>query len=92
MTPRKETKRQMRARIKRIQKVTGGRYNARINRTPRPMTDADRFKAMKALGVKWQRGHAIPTYPASMTMTQKVRADALYDQMSEEFIDSMGVK
>lgn len=32
---KKETKRQMRARVKKIQKVTGNRYNARINRTPK---------------------------------------------------------
>lgn len=50
------------------------------------MTDKDRLQAMRALGVRWPYGRCIPTYPASMTDTQKAKADKLYDAMSNEFV------
>jgi hypothetical protein len=54
------------------------------------MTDTERLAAMRKLGVRWRKGHAIPTYPASMTQLAKDAADELYDAMSEDFIDRQG--
>ena len=44
---------------------------------------------MRKLGVKWKKGHAIPTYTAKMTPAQKLKADKLYDAMSEGFLDKL---
>jgi len=44
---------------------------------------------MRGLGVRWPKGHALPTYPSRMTAEQKRKADKLYDAMSEQFIDKL---
>jgi len=55
-------------------------------------TDKKRLKRMCSLGVRWRKGRAIPTYPATMTEQQKAKADQLYDAMSDAFVDAQGVK
>ena len=47
-----------------------------------PMTDKDRIKIMRALGVKWAKSRAIPTYPATMAEWQIKEADSMYDLMA----------
>jgi len=47
------------------------------------MTDKLRLKIMRALGVKWPKKHAIPTYPSTMAAWQVKEADLMYDQMGE---------
>lgn len=52
--------------------------------------DESHMKAMRDLGVTWQHGKAIPTYPASMSEADKKEADRHYDALSEEAVDKMG--
>lgn len=54
------------------------------------MTDKEHWHAMKALGVTWPRKSALPTYRSSMTLAQKIEADAHYDAMSDTFVNSFG--
>lgn len=52
--------------------------------------DLARLADMRALGVRWPSGRALPTYTARMTPESAAAADALYDAMSEEFCDAHG--
>jgi hypothetical protein len=52
------------------------------------MTDSERLRAMRQLGVIWKPGR-LPRYPARMTEQDRRDADRLYDAMSQEFVDRM---
>jgi hypothetical protein len=54
------------------------------------MTDREHLAAMRALGVKWRQGAALPTYPATMDCEAMQAADEHYDAMSLEFTARMG--
>ena len=51
------------------------------------MTDKEKLKAMRQLGVVWRRGH-LPVY-RSMSNVESHKADKLYDSMSDGFVDHM---
>ena len=53
----------------------------------RPMSDPEKLKAMRELGVKWPSKKPCPVYPPSMNEAQRKQADRLYDAMSAEFIE-----
>ena len=50
------------------------------------MNDLEKFKAMKALGVKWKYGHALPNV-TNVCKPDMAQVDALYDSMSEAFLN-----
>ena len=52
------------------------------------MTDREKVKAMRALGVKWRAPHSkrLPVYPHGMTEETKRKADALYDSISHDYL------
>lgn len=54
--------------------------------------DKAKLAKLRKLGVRWPKGRAIPTYPASMSEAAKAKADHIYDSMSEAFIDAHGSK
>jgi hypothetical protein len=49
--------------------------------------DREHLRQMRSLGAKWPYGHAIPTYPATMSEEQKLAADKHYDAISEAYMD-----
>lgn len=55
-------------------------------------TDADLYRLMRALGVRWPKRRAVPTYPATMEQWQKDEADIYLDAMSAAFVGSFGSK
>ena len=51
--------------------------------------DRAHLKAMRACGVRWKPGRALPTYPAGMSTEQRLEADRHYDAMSEAACDEI---
>ena len=46
------------------------------------LTDNHRLKIMRALGVKWPKNRAVPTYPSTMAEWQVREADLMYDEIA----------
>lgn len=51
------------------------------------MTDKEKLKAMRQLGVVWRKGR-LPRY-VDMSDKQTAKADKLYDSMANSFVDDM---
>jgi hypothetical protein len=55
------------------------------------MSNTEKLAAMRGLGVVWKKGR-LPFYPHRMNAALKAQADALYDSMSDDFVDQQCTK